>query len=258
MAFGNFLGGAAKGMESVAKVSLLDRVSSMKERQLLQNQARLLIGQADKRIGDTLKLFNTTLTSAKEAGHSPEQIAAATEYLLADIADLSTQIGRDPTPIITSLKTQIEAPLPVDEKNKLEIGKLEREASAARAQLEDSAISADAGLRALDAVAAIPGADVFLTNPGLITATRQALSLGKRDPTGLLAGVPSELSGIPQDKLETALNAAETVAKQRNALGQAISNQAGVAGLRARLTALGEGAGLEVQRGVFSQALENR
>lgn len=130
------------------------------------------------------------------------------------------------------------------------------ETAAARAGLEDTAISASAGIRALDTVKSIPGADVFLTSPGLISTTRQALSLGSLDPTGLLINLPSEISGIPQDQLEKALNAAETVAKQRNALGQSLSNQAGATGLRSRLESLGEGAGIDVQREVFNQALD--
>jgi hypothetical protein len=138
----------------------------------------------------------------------------------------------------------------------LTINKEQRELAAARAGLEDSAISADAGLRAMDVIESIPGADVFLTNPALISKARTALSAGELDPTGLLKNLPSDLTGIPPDQLATALNAAETIAKQRNALGQSLANQAGVAGLQSRLLSLGEGAGLSVQRSVFRQALE--
>ncbi len=130
----------------------------------------------------------------------------------------------------------------------------QRKAAADRANLEDAFNSADAGIKALDTIDKIPGADVFLTTPSLIAQTRQAMTLGRLDPTGLLQGLPSKVSGIPREQLEIALNAAETVGKQRNALGLGLSNQAGTAGLRARLQAFGEGAGPTVQRGVFEQA----
>jgi hypothetical protein len=127
-----------------------------------------------------------------------------------------------------------------------------------RGALENTAISATVAIQAMEGLEAIPGADVFLTNPGLIKQTRDALALGRVDPTGIISGLPSRVSGIPQDQLETALDLAETVNKQRNALGTSLASQgnAGATGLRARLEALGESAGPKVQRDVFRQALE--
>ncbi|BAQ16905.1 hypothetical protein [Methyloceanibacter caenitepidi] len=140
--------------------------------------------------------------------------------------------------------------------NQLQVRGLLNEEVAQRVALEDTAISANAGINALETIKAIPGADIFLTNPDLIHTTRQALAVGELDPTGILKGLPSKVSGIPQDQLSTALNAAETVEKQRNALGQGLSTQAGAAGLRSRLLSLGQGAGLDVQLEVFGQALD--
>jgi hypothetical protein len=138
----------------------------------------------------------------------------------------------------------------------VELGQQQAANAAQRSALEDTAISAAAALNALDTIEKIPGADALVINPGLVHLTRQALNAP--DPTGLLAKLPSAISGIPLAQLPVALNAAETVNKQRNALGFSLSglSQTGVAGLRARLESLGEGAGPEVQRSVFQQALD--
>lgn len=283
MGIGIGLGGIAQGLQSgaqgrarnraldiqqqgaVADQGLRERALSIQEKQLQRGQQQDLMGQAGNLISQEMSIISDVVKASKEAGHSPEQITSAIEPLLADIDSLASAAGRDPTMLRRQVNAVVNAPGtmgdPADRKKELEVKRLEKEIAGDTARLEDVVFSANDALTALDTLEKIPGSEIFLLNPELITPTRQALAA--KDGGGLLGklqraiGVnqlPSQLTGLSEEQLLTALDAAQTVDKQRNALATGLSNQAGAAGLRSQLQARGQSAGLAVQRKVFGQA----
>lgn len=286
MGIGIGLGGIAQGLQSgaqgrarnraldiqqqgaVADQGLRKRALSIQEKQLQRGQQQDLMGQAGNLISQEMSIISDVVKASKEAGHSPEQITSAIEPLLADIDSLASAAGRDPTMIRRQVNAVVNAPGtmgdPADRKKELEVQRLENEIAVDKARVEDVKISAGDALEKIQTLKKIPGAEFFMLNPGAVPTVRQAIS--SQQGTGLVAklqtalGVnelPSALLGMSKENLKKALDAAETVGKQRNAIAQLLqgSQQAGAAGLKSQLTARGEGAGLDVQEEMFKQVL---
>lgn len=125
--FGIALGGAAKGLESAEAAratrdelglrerqilgdqKLRERALSLQERQMRRGAQNDLLAQADKAIGDTLKLTVDTLKATE--GLPPEKRVAAIEPLIAEIDELGTAIGKDTTAIQKSIMARASVPV---------------------------------------------------------------------------------------------------------------------------------------------------
>lgn len=128
MGIGIALGGVASGLETAEKLRLarkeLDqraqtiaadtglrtRALDIQEKQEGRLANQDLLSQADKIIGDQLKIVGEVMKAGKEAGHTPEQIAAAIEPIMADVDRLSARVGRDSKVYRNQVTTSLQAP----------------------------------------------------------------------------------------------------------------------------------------------------
>ena len=113
MGIGIALGGVAEGLESAEKLrqgrdELKQRMTAIAQDSELRNRAldiqskqedRLanqdLLSQADTIIGKQLSVVGEVVKAAKSSGHTPQEISAAIEPILADVDRLSSRVGRD-------------------------------------------------------------------------------------------------------------------------------------------------------------------
>lgn len=121
MGIGIALGGVAKGLESAADLDLRrqtimndtelrKKALSIRSREVEAARQRDLLGQADKIIGEHLKIVGSVIESGKAAGNSPEQISAAIEPILADVDRLSAATGGDSSVYRTRVNSLIVGP----------------------------------------------------------------------------------------------------------------------------------------------------
>lgn len=134
MGFGMVLGGAAKGLESAEGALARNKQLALQEQQILGDQklreralgiqeGQLQRGldndmraQANEVIGQELKVISEVIEAGKAAGHTPDQINAAIEPLLADVEELAPAVKRDPARIRAMVSASVNAPVAVDPK----------------------------------------------------------------------------------------------------------------------------------------------
>ena len=130
MGLGIALGGVAKGLESAenartqtreldlrqqalaATVDYRNKALSAKQQQIVENHRRTLSLEVDKVVAANLKVVGDVIKGAREAGNTPEQIAAAVEPLLADAETLYAKIGKDSS----SFRSQANALIGIPQK----------------------------------------------------------------------------------------------------------------------------------------------
>jgi hypothetical protein len=113
MVSGFALGGIAKGLESAEEARNKRKELALREQTIAQDSAlrsraldiqdaqekRLanqdLLSQADKHIGDLLKVVGETIKQGKAAGHTPEQLSLAVSDVMAEVDRLASAVGRD-------------------------------------------------------------------------------------------------------------------------------------------------------------------
>lgn len=132
MGIGIALGGVAQGLESAEKARI-DREAlkqrgmaiaadtklrqealaiQSKQEDRLANQD--LLSNADGLIGANLKVVGEVIKGAKEANHTPEQIASTVEDLLQEVDRLAMSVGRDPQIYRKQVQSMLTQPTAVE------------------------------------------------------------------------------------------------------------------------------------------------
>lgn len=132
MANGHFLGGMADGMEGRRRSSLEERALGIKEKSLAAAEEQDLLARVDKNIAGTMKIVSDTITASKESGANQQQIERAIQPLLADITDIATRSGKDPSAYANQVKAMLSVPVKAGgaAKPQSELAKLEADRRA--------------------------------------------------------------------------------------------------------------------------------
>lgn len=96
MSGGGFFGGMASGIEGQQKHQREERELGIREDALKNTQKRELSGEVDKAINGTMLIVAKTIEESRKAGAPPDKVLQAVKPLLADIAGLAKNAGRDP------------------------------------------------------------------------------------------------------------------------------------------------------------------
>lgn len=127
---GFYLGGASEGIESARKLDAKDAEVANTSEGLRIARDRLVLGEAEKSIAGSLGFAVKFAEAARAAGHSPQQILSnpAMKGLLDDVTQISSGIGRDPTPYIRQVEATASMPqaptAEAEAKPMTELGKL--------------------------------------------------------------------------------------------------------------------------------------
>jgi hypothetical protein len=132
MGLGYLLGGAAEGIQTGIRAKqdqeeialrnktimqddrLRTRAMDIQEQSLKREEQQDLLSQADKIIGDQLKIVSEVVKHGKEAGRTPEQIAATVEPILVDVDNLSKRAGRDGSVYRRQVEAMLTMPTAVE------------------------------------------------------------------------------------------------------------------------------------------------
>lgn len=96
MSGGGFFGGVSSGIEGQQKNEREHREIDIREDALKNTKANQLTAEVDKAINGTMQIVAKTIEASRAAGASPDKVLLAVKPLLADIAGLAKNAGRDP------------------------------------------------------------------------------------------------------------------------------------------------------------------